>query len=48
MLAEIQKRGLHNVVVQDVPQMSYTDQVNWVDPSTAGATSADISEAGVL
>jgi hypothetical protein len=48
MLAEIQKRGLHNVVVQDVPQMSYTDQVSWVDPSTSGANVTDIGEAGVI
>lgn len=48
LLAEIKKRGMHNVVVQSVPQVSHTDQVNWVDPSMYGANAPEIGEAGVV
>lgn len=47
MLAEIQKRGIHNVVVTDIPAQSYTEQVVAVDP-WALAPAAQIGEAGVL
>lgn len=46
MLAEIQRRGKHNVVVQYVSPPSYTDQVLAVDP-TAYA-SPEIGPEGVL
>jgi hypothetical protein len=48
LLSEIKKRGLHNLVVQDVPQVSHTDQVQWVDPSSYGANAPVIGEVGVL
>lgn len=48
LLATLQKRGLHGYVVQDVPQMSYTDQVQWVDPATSGADAPYIGEEGIL
>lgn len=48
MLSELQKRGIHNVVVQDVPAQTYTDQVTWVDPANSNAQEYPFTEAGVL
>jgi hypothetical protein len=35
LLAEVQRRGIHNVVIVDVPAQPYTEQVAMVDPSMA-------------
>lgn len=47
LLSELMKRGLHNVVVADIPSESYTEQVMQVDPSVY-AEQPEIGEAGVL
>ncbi len=47
LLAEIQRRGIHNVVIADVPSQSYTEQVQMVDPAVM-TPEYDIGEAGVL
>lgn len=48
LLSELKKRGVHNVVVQDVPAVTYSDQIPWVDPATSGANDPMLTEAGVL
>lgn len=47
LLSELNKRGIHNIVVADVPSETYTEQVIQVDPSVY-ASQAEIGEAGVL
>lgn len=48
LLSELKKRGVHNVVIQDVPAVTYSDQIPWVDPGNSGANAQPIGEAGVL
>lgn len=47
LLAELQRRGVHNVVIADVPSVPYTEQVVAIDP-TALMPEAPIGPAGVL
>lgn len=46
LLSELNRRGLHNVVVADVPSETYTEQVAVIDPTLY--TSEDIGPEGVL
>lgn len=46
LLSEVLKRGVHNIVVADVPSESYTEQVAWIDPTTV--TETPIGEEGLL
>lgn len=48
LLSELMRRGIHNRIVQDVPAVTYSDQIPWIDPATSGANEPTISEAGVL
>lgn len=47
LLAELKKRGVHNVVIDDVPSVPYTYQVQSVDPTTL-AYEPVIGAEGVL
>lgn len=47
LLAEVQRRGIHNVVVADIAPEPYTQQVVMVDPS-ALAPQPEIGPEGVL
>lgn len=47
LLSEIQRRGIHNVVVADAPAQGYTEQVNTIDP-TLPFYQGHIGEEGVL
>jgi hypothetical protein len=47
LLKELKRRGVHNVVVSDVPSLSYTEQVQVTDP-TILAPQAPIGAEGVL
>ena len=47
LLAELKRRGVHNVVVSDIPSVPYTQQVLATDP-TILAAEAPIGPEGVL
>lgn len=47
LLAELKQRGVHNVVVSDIPSVPYTQQVLQVDPSVMTAE-APIGPEGVV
>lgn len=47
LLSELNRRGIHNVVIADVPSVPYTEEVAVVDP-TVLAPQPDIGPEGVL
>jgi ribosomal protein L25 (general stress protein Ctc) len=47
MLTEIQKRAMHNVVIDNVPTQPYTEQVSHIDPSLL-TPEGEIGPEGVL
>jgi hypothetical protein len=48
LLSEIQQRGLHNVVIADVPSPTYNEQVAVVDPTVLANEPYELGEEGVL
>lgn len=48
LLSELKRRGVHNVVIAEVPSVPFTEQVTMVDPADYYFTEAPIGREGVL
>lgn len=48
LLAELKRRGVHNVVIADVPSVPFTEQIAVTDPTILNDWSADIGPEGLL